>query len=140
MASPPSEGCTGDAPGPLLMSNCNWWKLPSARTQRCEIKSLEQFLEQAEKYTREHITQVFASRHESKGQTRLKAEDYELVELKTVLDESKYKRLCETAGTLTNRYTPMMTFHGTTAPEIVNSIVKYGYLMPYDVHPAETVA
>ncbi|AYV78747.1 MAG: hypothetical protein Edafosvirus29_11 [Edafosvirus sp.] len=109
----------------LEISYTDWFTIPDNRSQRQNLK-IDKFIEKAEGYIKKHVNNLSAYK-----------EKYFLKELKCVMDEDKFKKICTLASSMTNKYTPILTFHGTTNPKNINSIVKYGYFMPNEILPED---
>jgi len=62
-----------------------------------------------------------------------KKKKYIVEDIKQVFDENVFEKMCFMSEKIKNKYPPIMTFHGTTNPSILNSILRTGYLLPGEI-------
>jgi hypothetical protein len=104
-------------------TSLNWFTL---NTNKNGVKlSYEQFIENVNNQIHNKLTKT--------KDNKLCNEQYLLEDTKIVLERNKYELLQNNSA----EYYPILTFHATSNINKINSIVKYGYLLPGDTHPLE---
>jgi hypothetical protein len=121
----------------------------------------DEFIINAKKEIVNHITKelrkekTFIKQFNNKFKDIILLIEEQLGDVQTIITKDKFAKICTKAReageaqelTESNEsdeadetakapgYYPLLTFHGTSSTDVVNSIIKYGYLLPYDIHP-----
>lgn len=118
----------------LELACASWWKLNSERTQTKNF-TYQEFIDKAKQYTLEKDFSLFNTEITCKNKLKLYKEKFIVKDMKCVIDDIKFKKMVEISKKIKSKYPPILTLHGTTSTNNINSIVKHGYIMPYDLHP-----
>lgn len=108
------------------------------KSDHCEkLYSFDEFMMHAKnecmKYLNKKKIKIVLTDHERK-----KKEfdfEYKINNIRDVFEEKQFNDLVDYLSKNKNTYSPILTFHGTNSPTVINSIIKYGYLLPYEIHP-----
>ena len=109
-----------------INSQGNWWQLSKHRQEGC--LDYDGFMNAVRNQTEKKISRnnkdnmIFDNR-------------YFIENLHPILESHQFEQLVQTYQELDKEYYPLLTFHATSDINKINSITKYGYLMPGDVHP-----
>lgn len=63
--------------------------------------------------------------------------NYEIENINISLTSELFEKISAIDSKLESKYFPIITYHGTDNPSKVNSIIKYGYLLPGEIHPTK---
>ena len=109
----------------LLTESFDWTR-PTCKNYPHKIYTYDEFIDQIKKQINKSV---------NKTKPKIWDEKYFLQEIKIILDEHIYNKIIERSNMYDQKLYPLVTFHSTQNMTKINSIIKYGYIVPRTKHP-----
>ena len=111
-----------------LRTESHDWFTSAHKEQTSKVYRFEDFTSQLEKQILRRIDCLHADFY-------CFNQHYFMKDLKIVLERQKFDDLCSSVNSKDEILYPILTFHATQNVTKINSIVKYGYILPNNEHP-----
>jgi hypothetical protein len=105
----------------------NWWELSKYHEDHGSELTYDEFIETVQYQIDKKIAKT--------KDNKIFNEKYHLDGFQLVFERHQWQALIETMKELPKHYYPVLTIHATSNPSQLQSIGKWGYLMPGDSHP-----